>query len=156
MNRRSVAGPNWKIAYDGYLDFYHLPILHKNTIGGSLPNRALYDAYGPHQRVTFQNPALLALEDKPEAEWPTEDLLGGVWTIFPHVSIATFDAAGRSVLISQLFLGATPLESTTVRRSWWRRSRATKSALRPRRCSSNEGGGQHFHRTLARMLDTPL
>ena len=114
VGRQALEGPNWKIAYDGYLDFYHLPILHKNTIGGTLPNRALYDAYGPHQRVTFQNPALLALEDKPEAEWPTQDLIGGVWTIFPHVSIATFDAGGRSVLISQLFPGETPLESTTV------------------------------------------
>jgi phenylpropionate dioxygenase-like ring-hydroxylating dioxygenase large terminal subunit len=114
VGRRSVVGPNWKIAYDGYLDFYHLPILHKNTIGGSLPNRALYDAYGPHQRVTFQNPALAALEDKPETEWPTQDLIGGVWTIFPHVSIATFDAGGRAVLISQLFPGETALESTTV------------------------------------------
>ena len=114
VDRRTVAGPNWKIAYDGYLDFYHLPILHKNTIGGGLPNRALYDAYGPHQRVTFQNPALLALEDKPEDEWRTEDLIGGVWTIFPHVSIATFDAGGRAVLISQLFPGETALESTTV------------------------------------------
>ncbi len=26
-----VAGPNWKVAYDGYLDFYHLPVLHRNS-----------------------------------------------------------------------------------------------------------------------------
>jgi phenylpropionate dioxygenase-like ring-hydroxylating dioxygenase large terminal subunit len=111
--RRSVPGPNWKIAYDGYLDFYHLPILHKATFGAQLPYRALYDAYGPHQRVSFLNPALLRCEELPEPQWDTAELLGGVWTIFPHVSIATFDSP-RSVLVSQLFPGATPLESTTV------------------------------------------
>jgi phenylpropionate dioxygenase-like ring-hydroxylating dioxygenase large terminal subunit len=112
--RREVAGPNWKIAYDGYLDLYHLPVLHKATFGTNMPNRALYDAWGPHQRVTSPNPRLLALEQRPESEWPTEDLLTGVWTIFPHVSIATFDAGGRGVLVSQLFPGETALESVTV------------------------------------------
>ena len=27
-----VEGPNWKVAYDGYLDYYHLPILHRETL----------------------------------------------------------------------------------------------------------------------------
>lgn len=186
--RRSVAGPNWKIAYDGYLDFYHLPILHKNTIGASLPNRALYDAYGPHQRVSFPNPAYAVLDEKPEAELRSEELLGGVWTIFPHVSIATFDAGGRAVLVSQLFPGATPLESTTVQSylmanepSEAERAAAEKlfellgyvvreedyaTGLRQQRAllagarshvlfGRNEGGGQHFHRTLAKLLEAP-
>ena len=112
--RRSVAGPNWKIAYDGYLDFYHLPILHKNTFGTGLPNRALYDAYGPHQRVSFPNPGLLRFEELPEDQWETRELLSGVWTIFPHVSIATFDMGPRAVLVSQLFPGASVAESVTV------------------------------------------
>ena len=112
--RRTVAGPNWKIAYDGYLDFYHLPILHKNSFGGGLPNRALYDAYGPHQRVSFPNPGLLRFEELPEAQWEQRELLAGVWTIFPHVSIATFDLGPRAVLVSQLFPGPTVGESLTV------------------------------------------
>ncbi|MBM4337359.1 MAG: aromatic ring-hydroxylating dioxygenase subunit alpha [Deltaproteobacteria bacterium] len=112
--RRSVPGPNWKIAYDGYLDFYHLPILHKATFGTDLPNRALYDAFGPHQRVSFPNPRLLRFDERPEANWDTRELLAGVWTIFPHVSIATFDAGTRAVLVSQLFPGASVGESVTV------------------------------------------
>jgi phenylpropionate dioxygenase-like ring-hydroxylating dioxygenase large terminal subunit len=114
VGRREVAGPNWKIAYDGYLDLYHLPILHKNTFGTSFPNRALYHAFGPHQRVDSPNPLLLKLEQKPEQDWNVRHLLGGVWTIFPHVSIASFDAGGRGVLVSQLFPGASVGESTTV------------------------------------------
>lgn len=112
--RREVPGPNWKIAYDGYLDLYHLPVLHKNTFGPDFPNRALYYAFGPHQRVDAPNPLLAKLEGTPEAEWDARFLLAGVWTIFPHVSIASFDAGGRGVLVSQLFPGERVGESVTV------------------------------------------
>ena len=114
FSRRTIAGPNWKIAYDGYMDLYHLPVLHKNTFGPGMPNRALYDAYGPHQRVSSPNPGLLGLGNVPESEWQTEHLMGGVWTIFPHVSIASFDGGGPSVMVSQLFPGNSPQESITV------------------------------------------
>jgi phenylpropionate dioxygenase-like ring-hydroxylating dioxygenase large terminal subunit len=114
ISRRAVAGPNWKIAYDGYLDLYHLPILHKDTFGADFPNRALYYAFGPHQRVSVSHPAMAGLADVPEDEWNEGFLTSGVWTVFPHVSIATFDAGGPGVLISQLFPGPSHLESTTV------------------------------------------
>jgi len=115
FDHRTVAGPNWKVAYDGYMDLYHLPILHKNTFGSSMPNQAIYDAWGPHQRVSSPNPLLLELEDKPEEEWPTDALMSSVWTIFPHISIASFDGGGgRGVMISQLFPGETPEQSFTV------------------------------------------
>jgi len=114
-DQRTVAGPNWKIAYDGYMDLYHLPILHKNTFGPNMPNQALYYPWGPHQRVSSPNKDLLELDDLPEAEWPDRALLQSVWTIFPHVSIANFDGGGgRAVMVSQLFPGDTPLESYTV------------------------------------------
>jgi phenylpropionate dioxygenase-like ring-hydroxylating dioxygenase large terminal subunit len=112
--RRTIAGPNWKVAYDGYLDFYHLPILHRNSFGPDLSNRATYDAWGPHQRVTSPDPRLLALASRPDSTWETEKLMGGVWTIFPHVSIATFEAGGRGALVSQLFPGADADSSVTV------------------------------------------
>jgi phenylpropionate dioxygenase-like ring-hydroxylating dioxygenase large terminal subunit len=115
FEHRTVAGPNWKVAYDGYMDLYHLPILHKNTFGSTMPNQAIYDAWGPHQRVSSPNPQLLELEDKPEDEWPTDALMASVWTIFPHISIASFDGGGgRGVMISQLFPGDTPEKSVTV------------------------------------------
>lgn len=114
VGRQEVEGPNWKVAYDGYLDFYHLPILHKDSFGGQMPSDALYDAWGPHQRVSMPTPFYLELAKKPEQEWDTASLLSGVWTIFPHVSIADFDAGGKLYMISQLFPGATPDESVTV------------------------------------------
>jgi len=114
VGRQQVDGPNWKVAYDGYLDFYHLPILHKNTFGPDYSNKAIYDAWGPHQRVTSPDERILAWADDPEDEWTTARLNSGVWTIFPHVSIARFDAGVPVYMVSQLFPGATPDTSTTV------------------------------------------
>jgi phenylpropionate dioxygenase-like ring-hydroxylating dioxygenase large terminal subunit len=114
VGRQTVEGPNWKIAYDGYLDFYHLPILHRETFGPKMPSDALYDAWGPHQRVSMPLPAYLELEKKPEDEWDPRQLVAGVWTVFPHVSIADFDAGGKIYMVSQLFPGATAERSVTV------------------------------------------
>jgi phenylpropionate dioxygenase-like ring-hydroxylating dioxygenase large terminal subunit len=114
FSQRTVHGPNWKIAYDGYLDFYHLPILHKDTFGSDFSSQALYYSWGPHQRVSSPDVTLKDFMDKPESEWPTDRLVLGVWTIFPHVSIASFDGGGRGVLISQLFPGEKVGESITV------------------------------------------
>jgi len=114
VGRQVVTGPNWKIAYDGYLDFYHLPILHRETFGSDISSDSLFDAWGPHQRVSMPTPEYLDFADKPEAEWNTADLIGGVWTIFPHISIADFDAGGKLYMVSQLFPGPGPEQSTTV------------------------------------------
>ncbi len=118
---QSVEGPNWKVAYDGYLDFYHLPILHKNSFGPDMINRAIYDAWGPHQRVSAPDPRLLALDDLDEAEWSMDVLTSGVWTIFPHTSIASFPVSldgtgdgGRMYMVSTLFPGADPDTSVTI------------------------------------------
>ena len=123
FEKRTIAGPNWKTAYDGYLDFYHLPVLHKDTFGADFFNRANFFAWGPHQRLT--NPTAqyvklgsdvsVQLDEMPESEWPLEALTAGVWTIFPHISIASFYGGNsRGALVSQLFPGETVGESVTV------------------------------------------
>jgi carnitine monooxygenase subunit len=113
VGRQTIPGPNWKVAYDGYLDLYHLPILHKNTFG-AVDNKAVFESWGPHQRVTGPARYFDKLVDVPEAEWPIELMVGGVWTIFPHISIAAFDAGGKMYMISQLFPGETVGESYTT------------------------------------------
>ncbi len=115
VGSQTIAGPNWKVAYDGYLDLYHLPILHKNTFGPDFPNKAVYDAWGPHQRAS--GPGRLATDGSdatPVAEWSTEKLTSGVWTIFPHVSVASFDSGGRVFMVSVLLPGSDPGSSKTV------------------------------------------
>lgn len=114
FDSQRVDGPNWKIAYDGYLDIYHLPILHKNTFGPDFPNQAIYYSWGPHQRVAGPMKGVKAVLGDDETKWPTEALVAGVWTIFPHISIAGFDGGGRAVMLSQLFPGDTPGTSYTI------------------------------------------
>jgi phenylpropionate dioxygenase-like ring-hydroxylating dioxygenase large terminal subunit len=120
--KRTIAGPNWKTAYDGYLDFYHLPVLHANSFGADFFNRANYFAWGPHQRLTTPTATYaklgtdqkVELDSLPESEWPIDALLAGVWTIFPHISIASFYGGNaRGALVSQLFPGATVEDSVT-------------------------------------------
>ena len=111
---QTIQGPNWKIAYDGYLDFYHLPVLHKNTFGEQMLNQAIYYAWGPHQRVQAPSPDLLNFENTAEEDWSTEDMLNGVWTVFPHISIANFNSGVRTVMISQLLPGDTVGTSVTT------------------------------------------
>ena len=115
VGQQAIAGPNWKVAYDGYLDLYHLPILHRDTFGPTISNKAVYYAWGPHQRVS--SPARNTADvftDMPEDQWPLERMTLGVWTIFPHISIASFDSGGRVFMVSQLFPGDDPSSSVTV------------------------------------------
>ena len=121
--QRTLAGPNWKTAYDGYLDFYHLPVLHKDTFGSDFFNRANYFAWGPHQRLSSPSKfaqktgsdEMLDLSQMSDEELPDDSLTQGVWTIFPHISIASFYGGGqRGALISQLFPGENVGESFTT------------------------------------------
>ncbi len=123
FDSRQIKGPNWKTAYDGYLDFYHLPVLHAATFGPDFFNRANYFSWGPHQRLgspstTAQKTGsdeVVDLASMPEADWPIDALLQGVWTIYPHISIASFyGGGGRGALISQLLPGETVGESVTT------------------------------------------
>ena len=182
ISQREVPGPNWKIAYDGYLDFYHLPFLHRDSFGPDISNKPIYYAWGPHQRVMSPDPGMLALQDVPEEEWDLDRLCGGVWTIFPHVSFAGGNGGG---LVSQLFPGESPGSSLTIQNYFvaaepddGRRAEATRVAdflervvrdedyatgLRLQRALAtrakehvlfgrNEGGGQRFHSLLDELV----
>jgi nitrite reductase/ring-hydroxylating ferredoxin subunit len=182
VSRRELPGPNWKIAYDGYLDFYHLPFLHRASFGTEISHRPIYNAWGPHQRVTSPDPSLLALKDLPDDEWSMDAISGGVWTIFPHISFAGGNGGG---LISQLFPGKEVGSSVTIQ-NYFIASEPTDEAraeavgradflervvaeedyatgLKLQRALAtgakpsvyfgrNEGGGQAFHHLLDRYI----
>lgn len=115
-------GANWKLVFDAHLEFYHLPVLHRNTFGPEMSNLAEYFYHGPHQRLGLVTKAdhvleqedLPSLANKPQEEWPMDILLFGEWIIFPNVSINCFYKGGRGVIISQVLPGAAAGESTTV------------------------------------------
>ena len=120
VGRQTLVGPNWKVAYDGYLDQYHLPILHGETFGPDYCNVAKFVNWGPHQRMQVPDYRHLDLAGVPEEEWPMSMLTSGVWTIFPHISIASFGIeeakyreGGKIYQVSQLFPGSDPDTSVT-------------------------------------------
>ena len=111
VGQQELRGPNWKVAYDGYRDLYHIPILHKNSFGPDAAYQPDYYAYGSHVRMTSPR-NLTALADKPEEQWSTADLTPGVWTIFPNVSIAGGAASG--FMVSCMFPGDNVFDSRTT------------------------------------------
>ena len=124
VERRELPGANWKLAFDAHLEFYHLPVLHRNTFGPTTGNQALYFFAGPHERlirpIGLEKPGIkpdadiFQWRDRPVTDWPVEAMLLGEWILFPNVSINSFYTGGRGVLISQILPGATVGESITI------------------------------------------
>ncbi|NMF89719.1 aromatic ring-hydroxylating oxygenase subunit alpha [Aromatoleum petrolei] len=197
VDSRCLKGANWKLAFDAHLEFYHIPVLHKNTFGPAVDNKALYYFSGPHQRLIRSGPVagrvlpdeanLFNCIDTHEADWPTEAMMLGEWILFPHVSINSFYDGGRGVIVSQVFPGKTVDESFTIQTYLMEREpdevsraeavkraeflahvvndedlptsngqqRVLESGLLPTICyGKNEGGLQHFHRWVDRIVDT--
>jgi len=194
VESRTLAGPNWKLAFDAHLEFYHVPVLHRETFGPERSNRAFYFAQGPHQRVIAPQgrPGESAPDDLyafgrlPAPHEPLDPLLMGEWILFPGTSINTFYIAGiRCVLVSIVVPGAEVGTSSTTQtflaetapddaaRSAMRDMTAflahvvgdedlPTSALQQQvmgtglvgavRFGRNEGGLQHFHTWLDRVI----
>jgi phenylpropionate dioxygenase-like ring-hydroxylating dioxygenase large terminal subunit len=110
--RQYLDGPNWKVAYDGYRDFYHVPILHRETFGPDGPFQPDYYAWGSHVRVTSPK-GHDAFAEKVETSWSEDEMTSGVWTIFPNVSIAGSPATG-GFMVSQMYPGERVGESFTI------------------------------------------
>lgn len=116
----ALSGANWKLAFDAHLEFYHLPVLHKETFGTSISNLAQYYFHGPHQRLGLlsEKPAdefdLRHWKNVPDEQWPIETLLFGEWIVFPNVSLNCFDAGEKTMVISQVFPGDSADTSLTV------------------------------------------
>lgn len=116
----TLPGANWKLAFDAHMDFYHLPVLHRNTFGPAISNLAQYYFHGPHQRLglmstnSVEQDDLRQLRDLPEEEWPTHTLLFGEWILFPNVSLNHYKLSERVMVISQVLPGSTPDSSVTI------------------------------------------
>ena len=111
--RSQLESANWKITHDGYLESYHIPFLHRETLyefwkRESLTSVSLYDRYGPlpcgpHQRMAGNawgnDPKLmLKMKDVPPSQWG-DNLFHAVRTLFPHISISADKHGG---LVSQM------------------------------------------------------
>ncbi|MBV2150584.1 Rieske 2Fe-2S domain-containing protein [Sphingobium sp. AS12] len=111
---RRIYGPNWKIAYDGYLEGYHFAAAHPTTIHPrSFSNIMNFTAFGPHMRVGYPQVRIKeALSAIPRADWGEHENEGYdfVRTIFPNISIFF---APEITQVAQLIPDDTPGSNTT-------------------------------------------
>ena len=76
---------NWKLVVDTFLEAYHVPALHRRTIGPSILGApAAWDAFGRSSRMVAVRASIGELRARPEAEW---DLLAHsvvLYNLFPN------------------------------------------------------------------------
>lgn len=112
---RDVAGANWKIAFDGFIESYHFAATHPTTVAPYVvPNVMTFDTYGPHVRVG--SPAV-GMVDRlgsigPE-EWELQESDGFAFVrgLFPNTTIYV---GAELTHFAQIFPGPTPLQNRTV------------------------------------------
>lgn len=112
-DRRELWSANWKSTFDGYVDGYHLEVLHPKTVG-LLSKGAVntFDFFGPHQKIGFANQNIDKLRGVSSSEWAQDDGFGFVRALFPSTSLAVQTGVGG--LVSQLIPGPTPDRSKTI------------------------------------------
>jgi hypothetical protein len=109
-----IHGPNWKVAYDGYLEGYHFKAAHPETIEPrTFTNVMEYDAHGPHQLVGFAAKNVTSLEEVDRDDLWQHETKGFdfIRLFFPNVSIFI---APEITQIAQMIPGPGPMENTTI------------------------------------------
>ncbi|HTK61646.1 MAG TPA: aromatic ring-hydroxylating dioxygenase subunit alpha [Pseudonocardia sp.] len=105
---------NWKITMDTFTEGYHVPVLHKDSIGAlAAGGLNAYRAFGDHQRQVFAMKTLEELRGTPREQWNAFDELRLAFTydIYPNT---TFLMAGDHTEMYQTFPGATVDTSVCV------------------------------------------
>ena len=112
FSTRELAGPNWKVTVDGYLEGYHFSSLHPNTVAlTNYTNMAAFDAFGPHMRNVFALKEIDRFLEMPREQWQPADALGLVYWIFPGMAIA--GGWRERAVVSIMLPGDTWAESMT-------------------------------------------
>ena len=90
VDQNIIEGPNWKVAVDGYVEFYHIDAMHRDTLAFMVTNNVMacdqFGEYpfGPHQRIAAPSADILQRLDKPVAEWSTGEAVLDVKFVFPE------------------------------------------------------------------------
>ena len=114
VGNRPIYGPNWKVAYDGYLEGYHFKAAHPETIHPRTHNNVMeYDAHGPHILIGFAARTVEELGEVDRDElWQHEtNGFDFIRLFFPNVSIFI---APEITQIAQMIPGPGPLQNTTI------------------------------------------
>jgi phenylpropionate dioxygenase-like ring-hydroxylating dioxygenase large terminal subunit len=132
---------NWKIVVETFLEAYHVPNLHQQTLGPSiLGEPAAWDGFGRSARLVAVRSTIHELRDRPEAEW---DLLAHavvLYQLFPNtILIHQID----HVEVVQVYPGARGVDSARIVFTLY-----TPEAL------ASDGARRHFQANWDLLLKT--
>lgn len=175
---------NWKLVIDTFLEVYHVPVLHKESLGDLLHgDYALFDAFGPNGRIVATRLSIDELDDTPREAWSLLDHATIVWLLQPNtVLIYQQDhaqlyqarpgpTAGESIITASSYV---PRTSTRPDDHWQRNFDLVVQVTETEdfvTCSGMQAGFaagaqshitfgrnepllQHFHRELDAMLSS--
>jgi nitrite reductase/ring-hydroxylating ferredoxin subunit len=79
---------NWKIAIDTFLEPYHFPILHRNTVGPVFfPNLCVVDGFGQNLREVLPRRGIIEMHEQDEADWDLVKHSAIVYQLFPNIVV---------------------------------------------------------------------
>ena len=79
---------NWKMVVDTFLEPYHFPVLHPQTVHPLFfPNLSLFEPFGPHLREVFPRRTIVELRDRPESDWDLVAHTAVIYVLFPSTVI---------------------------------------------------------------------
>ena len=79
---------NWKLAVDTFLESWHVPVLHRQTVSRVLHGRAAaVDQFGHNLRLIFPFRSIATLRDQPEEEWSLVHHALMIYVLFPNTVI---------------------------------------------------------------------
>ena len=107
---------NWKLGVDTFLEYYHVPILHRRSIGKTLFGTVfLYEACGRHARLVAPRRSIVDQRDGDPATWRVLPHATIVYRIFPN---AVFISQGPHVELVRFFPDPARPDTTACRFSF--------------------------------------
>lgn len=136
-----VKNANWKLLIKTYLEGYHVPYLHRDTLATAFKRGQLaYDKDGPHIRMMAGRTNLTDITAKPEAEWRILDHVSIYYTLFPntffilhpdYVSVNTFwpQAPDRTIWTHEMLYRAEDFNGSSGQSALEKRFRFTNDTV---------------------------
>jgi phenylpropionate dioxygenase-like ring-hydroxylating dioxygenase large terminal subunit len=86
QDRRSFSrAVNWKLVVDTFLESYHVPFLHRESIARYFRGDfSLFDPFGRNGRLAALRRSVAELEGRPEAEWSIVPHTTLLYCLFPN------------------------------------------------------------------------
>jgi phenylpropionate dioxygenase-like ring-hydroxylating dioxygenase large terminal subunit len=85
---RIAPSINWKFAVDTFLEGYHIPHLHRKTIGPYfIGNVGTFDGAGLHGRMCVARTSIAGIRELPEAERHFRPHVIAVYQLFPNTIV---------------------------------------------------------------------